>query len=70
MELFNQAIALENLEITRQRLKTLLNQEGSLMADTLTIEKERTRLRGDMERLKSEQLYLHNRVAFPPSTSL
>jgi len=62
-QLFDQALALENLELTRSRLKALLDKPDNAMADILAIEKELTRLRGEIERIKGEQRYLKDRVA-------
>ena len=45
--LFDQAIALENLQLTLDRMRKLLDKEGLLMKDILDIEREMTRLRGD-----------------------
>jgi len=63
-QLFDQALALENLSLTRDRLKALLDRPDNAMADILAIERELTRLRGEIERIKGEQRYLKDRVAF------
>jgi hypothetical protein len=62
-ELFDQEIALENLELTLDRLRALLDREGLQMNEILAIEQEMTRLRGEIERIKGEQRWLRDRVA-------
>lgn len=61
--LFDQAIALENLQLTLDRMRKLLQREGLEMKDILAIENEMTRLRGEIERIKGEKRYLEHRVA-------
>jgi hypothetical protein len=63
-QLFDQEIALTNLTRTLDRLRQLLDREGLAMKDILEIEKEMTRLRGEIERIKGEQRFLRDRVAF------
>ncbi len=63
-QLFDQKIALENLTLTLQRLRGLLDREGLEMKDVLAIETEMTRLRGEIEKIKGEQRWLKDRVAF------
>jgi len=60
-QLFDQELALKNLELTMERLQKLATQSGPV-ADLLTIEKEMTRVRGDIERIKGEQRFLLDRV--------
>jgi len=62
--LFDQQIALENLEHTLARLRKLLDHQQLTMKEVLEIEKEMTRLRGEIERIKGEQRFLRDRVAF------
>jgi len=62
--LFDQAIALENLELTLARLRKLLERDGLVTADILEIEKEMTRVRGEIERIKGERRWLEDRVAY------
>ena len=61
--LFDQAIALENLTLTLERLRKLLDAGGLQMKDILEIEKEMTRLRGEIERIKGEKRFLEDRVS-------
>ncbi len=61
--LFDQEIALGNLTTTLERLRKLLDGGGLSMQDILNIEKEMTRLRGDIERIKGEKRWLEDRVA-------
>ncbi|HEY5924863.1 MAG TPA: DUF4349 domain-containing protein [Kofleriaceae bacterium] len=60
-KLFDLALALENLQLTMERLQKLAAQSGPV-ADLLTIEKEMTRVRGEIEQLKGEQRWLLDRV--------
>lgn len=61
--LFDQEIALQNLTLTLERLRKLLDAGGLQMKDILEIEKEMTRLRGEIERIKGEKRWLEDRVA-------
>lgn len=63
-KLFDQKIALENLTLTLQRLRALLDKQGLEMKEVLAIENEMTRLRGQIEQIKGEQRWLKDRVAF------
>lgn len=63
-QLFDQQIALDNLEHTLRRLHAVLDREGLAMQEILAIEAQMTRLRGDIERIKGEKRYLEHRVAF------
>jgi Domain of unknown function (DUF4349) len=62
--LFDQEIALANLTTTLERLRKLLETGGLKMQDILGVEKEMTRLRGEIERIKGERRWLQDRVAF------
>jgi hypothetical protein len=62
-ELFDQELALENLNATSDRLQALLAQPGLGMNDILAIEKELTRIRGEIEGIKGSQRFLKDRVA-------
>lgn len=62
-ELFDQELALENLQATSDRLQALLAQPGLGMNDILAIEKELTRIRGEIEGIKGAQRFLRDRVA-------
>lgn len=61
--LFDQELALTNLTMTLDRLRKLLDGGGLSMQDILGIEREMTRLRGEIERIKGEKRYLQDRVA-------
>jgi hypothetical protein len=61
--LFDQELALENLRVTLERLRKLLAAGGLSMQDILAVEKELTRLRGEIERIEGEKRFLEDRVA-------
>jgi hypothetical protein len=63
-QLFDQDLALENLTQTMARLQQLLARAGLDMKDVLAIENETTRIRGEIERIKGEQRWLKDRVAY------
>ena len=67
-QLFDQVIALENLQRTLDRLRALLDRDGLSMQEILSIEQEMTRLRGEIERIKGEQRFLQHRVALATLT--
>lgn len=62
-KLFDQKIALENLTQTMHRLRKLLESPGLKMTEILKIEKELTRIRGQIESIKGERRFLQDRVA-------
>lgn len=61
--LFDQELALKNAQLTSERLEALLRQGGLSMADVLAVERELTRLRGEMESIKGQSVFLKDRVA-------
>lgn len=61
--LFDQELALKNAELTATRLEALLRQGGLSMQDVLAVERELTRLRGEMESIKGQAAFLKDRVA-------
>ncbi len=61
--LFDQELALANLQATSDRLQAILAGPGLVMADVLAIEKELTRIRGEIEAIKGAQRFLRDRVA-------
>jgi hypothetical protein len=61
--LFDQEIALTNLTTTLERLRKLLDTGGLSMQDILGVEREMTRLRGEIERIKGDKRFLEDRVA-------
>jgi hypothetical protein len=67
-QLFDQVIALDNLQRTLDRLRALLDREGLSMQEILAIEQEMTRLRGEIERIKGEKRFLEHKVALATLT--
>lgn len=65
--LFDQDLALQNLRLTMERLQKLATQSGPV-EELLAIEKEMTRVRGEIEKLEGEQRWLVDRVAFATIT--
>jgi hypothetical protein len=65
--LFDQEIALKNLEVTMTRLQKLAEKDAD-MKQLIEIENEMTRVRGQIERIKGEQRWLLDRVAFATIT--
>lgn len=63
-EFFDQELAIKNLRVTLDRLTALLANPGLTTANVLEIEREMTRVRGELERLEGEHRYLADRVAF------
>jgi hypothetical protein len=61
--LFDQALALENLELAMARLQELAKGQVDLK-ELLELEKELTRVRGEIEKVKGEQRWLVDRVEF------
>lgn len=59
--LFDQELELKNLELTMSRLQKLTEKDVPIK-ELLEIEKEMTRVRGDIERVKGEQRWLLDRV--------
>jgi hypothetical protein len=61
---FDQEIALANLRITMERLQKLLGGADLKTVDVLEIERELTRVRGEIERIEGEHRYLQDRIAY------
>lgn len=61
--LFDQELALKNAQATLERLDAILRQGGLSMQDVLAIEREMTRLRGEVESIKGQAQFLQDRVA-------
>lgn len=61
--LFDQELALKNAQVTSERLEALLRQGGLTMADVLAVERELTRLRGEIEAIRGQAAFLKDRVA-------
>jgi hypothetical protein len=66
-QLFDQELALKNLELTMARLQKLAEREVP-MKEMIELETEMTRVRGQIERLRGEQRWLLDRVAFTTIT--
>ena len=66
--LFDQDIALANLNTTLERMRGVLATPGLKVAEVLEIEREMTRLRGEIERIKGSQRFLRDRVSFATLT--
>jgi hypothetical protein len=66
-QLFDQELALKNLEVTMTRLQKLAEKDAS-MKELIEIENEMTRVRGNIERLKGEHRWLLDRVSFATIT--
>lgn len=62
-QLLDQKLALQNLRITMSRLESLMDRGDLDMESVLAIEKELTRVRGEIERIQGEERYLRDRVA-------
>jgi hypothetical protein len=62
--LVDYAIRLENLELTLRRLQDLVKRDGINMQEVIALEREMERVRGEIERLKGEQRWLLDRVAY------
>jgi len=62
-EYYDSVLRLRNLEVTRDRLEQVLKQ-ASAVTDILTIEKELTRVRGEMEQIEGQLRYMTDRAAF------
>lgn len=60
--LFEQEIEIGNKRATLERLRKLLDQGGLTMDNVLAIERELTRLRGEIEQLEGSKRYLEDRV--------
>lgn len=62
-EYFDQELRLHTLRVTLERLEKLLaNRENVALNDVLAVEREMTRVRGDIERLEGEHRFLADRV--------
>jgi hypothetical protein len=60
---FDRDVAIRNLEVTLERLRELARQPDAELSDVMQVERELTRVRGDLERLRGEQRLLADRVA-------
>jgi hypothetical protein len=66
-QLFDLDLALQNLRLEMTRLQELAAKTTS-MQETLDLEKEMTRVRGEIERIEGDQRFLLDRVAFATVT--
>lgn len=66
-QLFEQELAIQNLTLTMTQLQKLAERDIP-MKDLLELEKEMTRVRGEIERIKGEQRFLVDRVQFATIT--
>jgi hypothetical protein len=66
-QLFDQELALKNLEITMTRLQKLAEKDIGIK-ELIELETEMTRVRGQIERIKGEQRFLIDRVEFATIT--
>jgi hypothetical protein len=66
-QLFDRDLALRNLRVTMARLEKLAERDLPLAA-LLDVEKEMTRVRGDIERIEGEQRFLVDRVQYATLT--
>jgi hypothetical protein len=62
-QFFDRDVAIRNLEVTLERLRELARAPGGSLADVLEIEREMTRVRGELERLRGAQRVLADNVA-------
>ena len=60
---FDRDVAIRNLEVTLDRLRELARQPDAELADVLQVERELTRVRGELEKLRGEQRLLADQVA-------
>ncbi len=59
---FERDLAIKNLEITMQRLQELARRPNAALKDVVEIEREMTRVRGELERLHGAQRLLDDQV--------
>ena len=62
-QFFDQAVAIKNLQITIRRLQDLAGRPNADLKDVLTVERELTRVRGELEAMEGEQRLVEDRVA-------
>lgn len=60
---FDRDVAIRNLEVTLERLRELARQPDAKLADVMEVERELTRVRGELETLRGEQRLLADQVA-------
>ena len=62
LKYFDQELAIHNLQITMERLQQLVSRPSGELKDVLEIERELTRVRGQIEELKGEHRFLADRI--------
>jgi hypothetical protein len=62
-EYVDQALAIKNLGITMGRLQDLAKRPNAELKDVLEVERELTRVRGELERIAGEHRLLEDRIA-------
>jgi len=60
---FDQALAIKNLQITMGRLQELAGRPNTALKDVLEVERELTRVRGEIERLEGEHRVMGDQIA-------
>jgi hypothetical protein len=60
---FEQELAIRNLEVTANRLQELMGTRAGSLAEVLQVERELTRVRGEIEQLKGARRFLADRIA-------
>lgn len=60
---FDQALAIKNLQITMGRLQELASRPGTALKDVLEVERELTRVRGEIERLEGQHRLMGDQIA-------
>jgi len=60
---FDREVAIRNLEVTLERLRELARRPDAELNDVMVVERELTRVRGELEALRGEQRLLADRVA-------
>ncbi len=63
-EFFDQELAIKNLQVTAERLQALLGNANLTTAEVLEIEREMTRVRGDIERIEGAHRFLEDRISY------
>lgn len=62
-QFLDQQLALKNLQITMGRLQELAGRPNAKLSEVLEVERELTRVRGEIERLEGEHRVLADRIA-------
>jgi hypothetical protein len=62
-QFFDRAVAIHNLEVTLSRLEQLVQRPNAELEDVMAIEREMTRVRGELESLRGAQRLLGDQMA-------